>query len=385
MAAFFKKKKDDIFLALDIGTESLKALFFSEKNDVLSFSLEYFDRYGSLEGKDYEVSLIKKALSEALKKAREKIPFSKLDRKMKERALKKKDFDCFVTLSPGFLKTRAVSLSFKRKDKRSKISLKEGRAIKERVLVETRKEVSEDFAERGGILPGEIRWLKNEITEIKIDGYRVGSLKGYEGENLEFKVLTVFAPDFYLKKIEKALERFNILGFLPAGEKPAKEGLFLDVGGEVSQFFLKEKGILSKAGEFQAGGRAFSQALTDDLGLEENLARNLKERYGRGELSPGSRKKIKEIFSKERKKWYNAFREEINSLGAFKKIYLFGGSALLPDISEVLKEEGSLEVEIIYPKDLEGIDAGEIKSPQFTPLLLTLYYAKEVLRHYSAK
>ncbi len=360
MESLFRKKKKNIFLGLDIGTESVKALFFSGKN-ILGSSVEYFDRHGILEGKDYKVSLLKKTVSGAFEKAKSKIPFSSLDKKEKKKALRKK-IECLVTFSSEFLKTRVDSFSFQRDKEREKISLKEGREMKEKVLAKARKEISEKFSEKTGILGGEIEWLKEEIIEIKIDGYRVNSLEGYEGKNLDFKVLLVFSPEFYLKRIEKALSDFNIKGFYSPSCGLSKDGLFVDVGGEISQFFLVEGGILSKVGEFRMGGRDFSQSLSSDLGLEENLAREFKERYSRDDLSPDSTKKIKEIFSKQINKWYNSLREEINPPG---KVFLFGGSSLLPDISNILKEEGGFEVELFSP--------GEIKNPQFTPLSLIVY------------
>ncbi len=383
MGAFFRKEKKNIFLALDIGTESVKAVFFSDRIEVLGSFFEYFDRYSSFKG-DYEISLMRKAALKAIEGAKKSL--------LRPEKIRPEKLKCFVSLSPDYLKTRVVSISFERKESKT-ISFKEAETIKKKVLSEVKKETSEEFSKRSGILPGEIKWIKEYLAEIKIDGYRVDSLKGYQGRNLDFKVIAIFAPDFYLEKIKKVLNGFNISDFVSSScylDRVSKEAVFIDIGGKVSQFQLVEK-ELSKVGEFNAGGRAFTEKLMEDLGLDENYARDLKERYSREELSEDSRKKIKEIFSKERKKWYNALRREVEFLKTHipKNVFIYGGSSQLPDIGDALKEDEfsleSLQVEVLSPDKLPDIKAKEINNPQFIPILLTLYHAKEILRCNSAK
>jgi len=419
MRGFFKKKRANIFLALDIGTESVKALVFSfskteiKKIKVLSSFIEYFDKYSVFDGKDFEKALIKKTISRAVSEVCQNVSFSQAEKEIKKKVfnsriydyslanqgsrakrevLKKRKFESLVTLSPDFLKTRVASFSFLRKESKKKISKKEGQVIKKKVLSQAQKRISKDFTKESGILAGEIEWLEIKITELKIDGYKVNSLSDYEGRNLEFKVLAVFAPNFYLKKAKEILKELNlkVLKIVQGSEnlsKLSENGLFIDIGGEITQFFLVKEGTLEKMDEFKIGGKMFSQALAEDLGIDEATARNLKERYSGKELSSNVQKKIRDIFSKERKKWYNTLKGKLEDLGlqVSKDIFLFGGTSLLPEMEEVLKEEQenlenrlvseNLEVKVIYPQDLPEIkdETNLLDSPQYIPILLILF------------
>ncbi len=397
MRGFLKKKRANIFLALDIGTESVKALIFSfsktemKKIKVLSSFIEYFDKYSVFDSKDFEKALIKKTISRAVDEVCQNVSFSQAEKEMKKKVFKKRKFESLVTLSPDFLKTRVISLSFLREESKKKISKKEGQVIKKKILNQAKKQISEDFTKESGILAGEIEWLEIKITELKIDGYKVNSLKDYEGRNLEFKVLAVFAPNFYLKRVKEILKELNlkVLKIVHEAEnlsRLSENGLFIDVGGEITQFFLVKEGTLEKVGEFKIGGKMFSQVLAEDLGIDEVTARNLKERYSRKELSSDVQKKIRDIFSKERKKWYNTLKDKLDDLGlqVSKDIFLFGGTSLLPEIEEVLKGEQedlknrlvleNLEVKVIYPQDLPEIEdeTNLLDSPQYIPILLVL-------------
>ena len=65
-----KRKKAETTLLIDVGTETVKALLFEERGQeikILGSSLEYFDRYGIFDSRDFETDVLKKAISRAIK------------------------------------------------------------------------------------------------------------------------------------------------------------------------------------------------------------------------------------------------------------------------------------------------------------------------------
>lgn len=381
-----KKAKEQCFLVLDIGTESVKTLIFKReglKNIILSTSLEYLNKFSIFDSRDFETDVIKKAISKVLQNI--------VPQNLKGKSLK--DLSVILGLPANILQGRVVSQVFGRENPKKIIEQKEEKTISQVILKETQKKILENIAQKKGILPQDIQLLSLKILEIKIDGYQVPGLLGYEGKNLQFRILVIFLPKYYLQNIRNiieavGLENVNIVheaqGLLNyVGEKP--DGIFLDLGGETTQIFLVKGGMLSKINEFNIGGRAFSQALSERLGLDELSCRTLKERYSKKDLSLESQERIREILWPYCQSWFGTLQEKLKETCSLlpETIFLFGGGSLLPEIREVLKEgkwqdfsfPNKPQVKFLYPKDLKRIEdkTKNLKSPQDVSLLLSCY------------
>ena len=121
------------------------------------------------------------------------------------------------------------------------------------------------------------------------------------------------------------------------------------------------------------------------------------QRYANKLLSPEAEKRIKGMFLEEKRTWYEDLKQSLSREFFPSTIFLFGGGSLLPEIQEVLKENG-IRVKFIYPKDLKDIDPvrgykdrvraqdkrtsngvedtiKNLKSPQYIPSLLIFKHA----------
>ncbi|MDP2864517.1 MAG: hypothetical protein Q8N73_02605 [bacterium] len=402
----FKKEKAEIFLGLDIGTEAVKAIIFSfsgkkdKKITILGNSFSYFDNYGIFNSKDFEADVIKKTISKTIEETKSKV--------------NQRPNLTLLGLPANILKGRIVFQSFKRENSQSIIDKKEKEVIYQKILSKTQKEISQIFARESGILPKDIHFINLKILEIKIDGYVVPAIQGYDGENLDFRILAIFLPKYYLENVKKiiqglipgGLEILNLAEVLPYFfRNRVADGIFLDVGGNLTQIFLVNNEKLNKVDEFQIGGETFSQALSQSLGLNIKEARVLKENYSKGELSEeGVRKRVREIFSQSLEEWFKNLKLKLKTQMSFREggvivgeatgsllpstFFLFGGGSQLPEIQEIL-EEGDWEgfsfftppkVKFIYPKDFRNIEdiTKKLNSPQDVPLLLIAnYYDQE--------
>lgn len=364
---FFHKKKERPFLVLDVGTEAVKVLACRKENNktvILGAATQYFERYGVFDGREFEIEMIKKAILKAIKE-------------------NWKNWPVLLCLPPDVLRARVVKQVLPREKPKKKITQKEQELIWQEVFKETKEKISQSFAKKYGILPAEIQWITLKILTTKIDGYPVSGLQGYEGGELEFKILATFIPKYYLRITEEIFKDLrlrvskivHLTECLPAVfEDEIPDATFLDVGGERTQIFLLKEGSLEHVDEIKKGGKLFSQKLSETLGIDEESARILKERYANKFLSQGSRKKIKEIFLPEKMAWYQELKLSFSSVA-----FIFGGGSLLPEIQEGLKENG-VKIKVLYPKDFKNIkdETRSLKSPQYTPSLLICYYAKEV-------
>jgi len=424
MVSLFKKEKGKIFLGLDIGTEAVKAIIFSfsgkkdKKITILGNSFSYFDSYGIFNSKDFEADVIKKTISKTIEKTKSKVNQKPSEAKPSEAgfaelrsslALRFARADetssqrppnlTLLGLPANILKGRIVFQSFKRENSQSIIDKKEKEVIYQKILSKTQKEISQIFAKESGILPKDIHFINLKILEIKIDGYAVPVIQGYDGKNLDFRILAIFLPKYYLENVKKNIQTFapggleilNLAEVLPYFfRNRVADGIFLDVGGNLTQIFLVNNEKLNKVDEFQIGGETFSQALSQSLGLEISEARVLKENYSKGELlEEGVRKRVREIFFQSLENWFKNLKLKLKTHSLLPSaFFLFGGGSQLPEIQEIL-EEGDWEgfsfftppkVKFIYPKDFRNIEdiTKKLNSPQDVPLLLIAsYYDQE--------
>jgi len=361
--------KDSCFLTLNIGTETVKSLVFKKSGKklyILGKSLQPFDKFGVFESRNFQEDVVKKAVSRAVKES--------------QKQAKVKPASVLLSLPANILKARVIFQSFKRDDSKKEIQKKEAEDIQQIVLREVQKR----------ILPRDFQFLTLKILEIKIDGYLVPRLPGFCGKNLDFKILTTFLSKNYLKDIKKIAQvlRLKNLKIINLAENLTEilddkklEGIFLDIGGDLTQIFVVKKGKLEKVDEFGVGGKDFLRELSQTFGINLERAGNLLQNYLKGVLSDGVKKRIKQIFKKVAERWLRNLKLLLKGEKVLpQNILLFGGGSLLPEIQEVLKKgdwqdilfENQPKVKILYPKDLKNIEdeTKSLNSPQNTFSLL---------------
>jgi len=378
---FSKKKKPEIFLALDIGTEAVKSLIFEkedDKNIILGKGLEYFEEAESFKDLDFPEEILKKTIAGAIEQV----------------AKIAKPKNIFLGLPANVLIVKIISQNFERKNPKGPISQSEKEKIEEEVFLSIKNKIAQEFSRKTGFLPQDFHFSNLKILETKIDGYEVSSILNLTGRNIEFRVLVVFLARYQLEKIKRICQNLNLkifkivhpaenLGYLFPNEKI--NAIYFDVGGKITNIFLVEKGKLTGTSQFNKGGINFTEKIYQHLGLSFSQARVLKENYSQSILSEKVQKRMKEIFSDTPKKWFENLKE---NLGKFPQkllpanFFLFGGGSLLPDISEILENGGwsnltffsKPKIEIIYPKNLKNFeDKNQIlNSPQDIPLILIL-------------
>lgn len=195
MIRIFPKKRETPFLVLDIGTKAIKSLICKKEDKnlvVLGNSIFNLEKYNDFNIKRATLNSIdqtyKNFIFFADKKDREIYSWRKLP--------------ILVSLTPSILKARIISQSLKR-DRSSRISKLEQKAILHKILKKTRQDISQKFAKRSGILARDIKWTNFRVLESKINGYPVPEFKGRQGKNLDLKILAVFLGKDHFKEIQR--------------------------------------------------------------------------------------------------------------------------------------------------------------------------------------
>jgi len=378
----FRKKTNPFYLVLDIGTEALKGLVFQRKEGktaVLASSSYYLDQFGVWDSRDFKADVVKKGINivcQDLGKSGVKYDMA------------------VVQLPADVLKSRVIYHKFSRRNPKEAIGKREAKEVYDRVLRETKKNYSLFYSKETGILPQDIQIINSENIEIKIDGYRVPGLLGYEGKTLEFKFLLTFSLRDNFKKYKKIIDDLDLRSVsithqsqnLQQIAKEHPDCILIDIGGEITQIFLIREEKLEIAEDFNIGGADFTSALSQSLGLQKERARSLKERYSKGELSESVRERIKEHLERITEEWLFELKSKIANRKILfpPNIFLFGGGSLLPDISETLEKAKwentsfieSPKVELIRQKDLKFVEPGKMHDVNYTSALFLTEYLK---------
>lgn len=384
----FKKEKKKDFLIFDIGSSGIKGLILEKegrKNRVKRFASKSFEKFGIFQTTAFEKDLLEKTISEVIEKL-----------KLKDQTLTKIRL---IGLSPEILKGRITALSFERSNPEKIIDKEEEKIILDLILDKAQRKVAKRFEENYKIAPSEFQVLKKEVIETKISGYKVSPiLLGQKGKLFHFGILVVFTLKNYLKTFNLIKKSFifkeaalvhkaeGLISWLK--NKKNFSGIFIDIGSRFTQVFLVKDGLLKWMREFEVGGDIFTQALSENLGLTQKEAEDLKFRFSNGELSSGSKKMIEEILAQPLNFWFNRLKQEFKECGdkfhfVFPQdFYLFGGGSLLPGIKRILRNGdwsnlptlNSPKVKFILPKDLPIKDeSGFLKGPEETGIIfLTL-------------
>jgi len=399
------RKKEDFFLVLDIGTKAIKSLFCVKKENrlyILAGAVKNFSQYES-----HNLQLIesaKAAILDSFKGGIKNISFSTIDKNTKISANNQKKWKTILTFSPDVFKARIVSKKITRENQKKKITPNEERKMLENAAQTAKKEVLKEFCLKSGIQPRDIYFVSSKAFDFKIDGYPVNDTKGFEGKEIEIKIIFTFIPISYYKALMEIMsvlkKEIKIVSTVHLAEgllefKGVKNGLFIDIGGNITQYFRVKNAQLIESSEFDLGASSFSGSLVNDLGIGEDSAENMQELYSDKLLSRESSAKVKEIFHIPKNNWYNRLIEEIDKKegSAFSPfIYLFGGGGALPEIQDVFKERaessgkdlcisGPPETELLLFDDLK--DSAEdttkkINKTQWTPAaLIANKYAQE--------
>lgn len=359
---FFSSQQSEPGLGIDVGSTTVKVL------SGTSHAASYLDKYSVFDTDSYTEDLVKRNLDKALEKA----------------GLKGEEFNrVLLTLPPGIFKARTVEITVER-EKQGSIGTKE----KKNLMGQAQGKAKEQICSELGILETDLYFKDWVPADIRIDGYSVPELEGYNGRRMEMKLVTSFLLSDFLKLREAMEEHLDqkvelvhlAQAILKAVEREEiQDGIYLDVGGESTQLFLVRERQLKLVREIKKGGVTFSRVLEEDLGLSELRAKTLKERYSQQELSEGTTRAIREMFRKGRGYWLKEIKEvlrerQVKTLPS--TFFLFGGGSKLADVQTVLKREKwvtsafleSPRVKFLPPRAL-GFNSLDV---QYTPLTLII-------------
>lgn len=382
------QKKFDVVLALDIGTEVVKALVFKIDNDGKRGNIigvgKVRQQLGNMQsGAVSDIAGVVKVAREAIDIARAKAGVKNVKH-------------AIVGIAGELVKGTTTTVHYERANSDVKIGLPELNNIIQKVQQKAYERISEQIAWETGQSNIDIKLINAAISDVRIDGYRINNPAGFQGHNVSISVFNAYAPTIHLGAIESIVNELGI-GLVSIAAEPyavAKlvdfEGdlnfnaIFVDVGGGTTDIAVVRNGGLEGTKMFALGGRAFTKRLAQEVGIDFERAERLKINYALGKLNKVDTEKVEKIFEDDCRIWLSGIELALSEFSQNdllpNKILMCGGGSGLPGIKKALVSTDWLaklafvnppKLSFLRPQDAANIvdKTGELTSTQdVTPM-----------------
>ncbi len=200
----------------------------------------------------------------------------------------------------------------------------------------------------------QVRLVNSALVSIEIDNYPVTNPIGFQGKTVVVQLYTAFAPMIHIGALERTAQELD-LDLLAVAAEPfavarsvigdnpnaSLSAILMDVGGGTTDIAVINDGGVQGTKMFGIGGRAYTRAVERDMGIEFTEAEQLKLALTDGTLSEVQLKQVKAGLIKTLDVWTSGVEL---ALGEFTqldhlpyRIFLCGGGSSLDLLMERLQ------------------------------------------------
>ncbi len=337
-----QKNPDDFLLALDIGTEYVKALIAKKGKGALKIvgvGKAHEAPNNMYAGAIADIQGVAKTCEEALVKAEDMA------------GVRAKEV--VVGIAGELIKGETTSVKYRRIDAQKQITDDEMDRIIKRVQQKAGEEARKAVAIETNNPDVEVKLINSALVSLRIDGYKVSNPIGFKGKEVEVQIYNAFAPLVHISAIERVCDELQLDLVTVAVEPFAVcraclgddiesnfSGIVIDIGGGTTDIAVVDDGGVEGTKMFSIGGRSFTHQIAERLGLSFDDAEKLKLLADNPNMKPEIRKKFDQAIARNLDVWQAGVElalEEFDQVETMPgQILLCGGGASLPDIPEVL-------------------------------------------------
>jgi len=360
----------DYLLALDIGTEYVKALIAKKgKNtiEIVGVGKAHESPNNMYSGAIADIDGVAKTCEEALSRA--------------EKMAGVTASEVVVGIAGELVKGTTATIRFRRADPSKAISESEMELIIEKVQQKAGEKARKEIALETNNPDVDVRLINSALVSLHIDGYKISNPIGFKGKDLSVQIYTAFAPLVHISAIEKVCDELQLELVAVAVEpfavcraclgddvKNEFSGIVMDLGGGTTDIAVVEDGGVEGTKMFSIGGRSFTRQIAEQMGLEFEDAEKLKLLEDSPKMDPKLKKKLDDAIARNLAVWLSGVQlaiEEFDHLETLpSQVLLCGGGAGLSQIPETLAMSDWYKdlpfsrrplIHIIDPEDIPGI------------------------------
>ncbi len=283
MTTAHKIKPENILLALDIGTEFVKAVIAEKTNDdnlnIIGVGKEHQNMGNMYAGAIADIQAVVSTCEKALSRAEEMAGVVSKT--------------CVVGIAGELIKGNTRTVRYRRKDSNKPITDNEMQQIIQKVQEKAGEQAKQEIALETDNPEVEVRLINSAIVSLSIDGYKVSNPIGFKGSDLMIQFYTAFAPLVHISAIEKVCAELN-LDLLAVAVEPFAvcraclgnelesnfSAIVMDIGGGTTDIAVVDDGGVEGTKMFGIGGRSFTHQIANRTGLDYDTAEAVKLQIG---------------------------------------------------------------------------------------------------------
>ena len=363
-------KKGAYLVALDIGTEFVKALIAHDNNgrlEIIGVGRAHQKLTDMQAGAISDIQAVVGNCDKALGQAEQQANISVRT--------------AVIGIAGELVKGTTNSIKLNRKNPTKELDMDEIEQIIGLVQERAQSKAKQQLAWELGGKEVDIRLVNSALVNIDIDGYPVTNPVGFQGKEVLVQLYTAFAPMIHIGALERSAQELDLDLLAVAAEPFAvsrsvigddpnanMSAILMDIGGGTTDIAVVNDGGVQGTKMFGIGGRAFTKAVQKQLDVGFDQAEQLKLDLSTGKVPPAKRTEVESALAKTVDVWINGVElalSEFSNLDHLpNRILLCGGGSSLDMLVDKLEQSDwyrSLpftkrpEIQHIHPDDVVGI------------------------------
>ena len=362
-----KRSSSDLIVALDIGTEFVKALIAERKGEELEIigvgraRQEVSDMHsGAIADIAGVVRNCELALSDAEEQA----------------GVQAKQV--VIGIAGELVKGVTDTIRYRRPQPDRPLDSNEMEFIIEKVQERAQGKAQRQIALETGNDEVEVKLVNSALVGIHIDGYKVSNPIGFQGRDVAVQIYTAFAPMVHIGALERVADELSLELLAVAAEPFAVSrsvlgseassnftAILTDVGGGTTDIAVVNDGGVEGTKMFGIGGRSFTQTIAGDMNLSYKDAEKLKVNIDHEQIKPTVAKEVNEAIDKTLEVWVAGVELALSEFDSVDhlphRILLCGGGSSLKSLVKALEStEWQKELPFTKKVTVQHINPSEV-------------------------
>lgn len=303
-----KSKSDDQYIvALDIGTENVKALIGRVEGDglrIVGTGRAHQKLTDMAAGAISDITGVVNNCDKALAQAEDQAGVSVRT--------------AVIGIAGELVKGTTTTVRCTRKNPNKPLDIDEVEKIIGMVQERAETRAKQQLAWELGGKEVEIRLVNSALVNIDIDGYPVSNPLGFQGKEVLVQLYTAFAPMIHIGALERTAQELDLDLLAVAAEPFAvarsiignnsndnTSAILMDVGGGTTDIAVIDEGGVQGTKMFGIGGRAFTKSIERELGSEFEEAEEVKLSLGSNKVPQRTQHAAEDAIDKTLDVWIN--------------------------------------------------------------------------------
>lgn len=337
------KRDNEYIVALDIGTEFVKALIAHVKEDsldIVGVGRARQDVSDMHSGAVADISGVVRNCEDALSQAED------------QAGLQAKRV--VIGIAGELVKGVTNTIRYRRPQPDRPLDAAEMEFIIEKVQERAQTKAQKQIALETGNEEVEVKLVNSALVSIHIDGYKVSNPIGFQGRDVAVQIYTAFAPMVHIGALERIADELALELIAVAAEPFAVSrsiigtdassnftAILADVGGGTTDIAVVNDGGVEGTKMFGIGGRSFTRTLASDMDLTYKDAEKLKVNIESDQIKPSVKKQADHAIDKTLNVWLDGVELALSEFDSVdhlpNRILLCGGGSSLKSLVTALE------------------------------------------------